>query len=146
MRLGTNRLSNEVPTSIWGLLHVYLLKLTNNSFSGPIARTIGGTRNLSLLILSKNNFSSVIPEEIGWLENLQDFSSGDNKFNWYLWRGSTRVSLTCSTNEHIITFWMKTNDRDLPQKLWCFKDPTRSKIISGTNCEIQVYLRDLQHI
>ena len=47
--------------------------------------------------------------------------------HWYLWRDSTRVLLTYPTNEHLITFWTETNDRDLPQNFWSFRDPTKSK-------------------
>lgn len=59
---------------------------------------------------------------------------------------SARVLLTCSTNKHIITFWMKTHDRDLSQNFKIFIDRMGSKKSFRISCKIHIYFKDLQYI
>lgn len=56
-------------------------------------------------------------------------------FGWHhqimyttLLRGFIHLLLMCPTNKHVITFWMKTNARNLPQNFESFRDPMRNNI------------------
>ncbi|CAL9176252.1 unnamed protein product [Musa hybrid cultivar] len=67
-----NDFTGTIPARISSLTKLRSLNLSGNKISGSIPLSLGNMTSLDFLTLSGNGFSGSIPEEMGDLENLQE--------------------------------------------------------------------------
>ena len=76
--LGNNRLSGEIPESIFKLPNIIVIDIFSNDLIGPLPMSIGSATQLEFLSLAGNNLSGSIPPIIGQLSNLMDLYLDNN--------------------------------------------------------------------
>jgi tRNA A-37 threonylcarbamoyl transferase component Bud32 len=81
LRLGTNKLSGEIPGTISNASNLAYLELNNNHLEGNIPLNLGGCKNLTLLNLASNRLQGQVPNEIGNLKNLVVLKLQMNNFS-----------------------------------------------------------------
>uniref|UniRef100_K3ZN58 Protein kinase domain-containing protein n=1 Tax=Setaria italica TaxID=4555 RepID=K3ZN58_SETIT len=79
--LANNQLTGEIPESITRMQNLVWLDVSHNDMLGTIPAQIGMLRNLQLLYLYGNRFHGTIPDSIGNLTMLEYVSLSDNQFN-----------------------------------------------------------------
>jgi Leucine-rich repeat (LRR) protein len=84
--LSGNYLTGSIPPEIKNLTALYSLYLDYNQFSGSIPQEIGELSNLTYLWLSNNQFSGILPTQVGNLSNLR-----------YLWLDNNELIGTMPT-------------------------------------------------
>ncbi|OMO88219.1 hypothetical protein COLO4_20363 [Corchorus olitorius] len=65
-----NKLTGNLPDSLWLLTNLKSLKLSHNKFKGRLSDSLGSLRNLEELDLSHNILSGLLPMSIGNLSRL----------------------------------------------------------------------------
>ncbi|KAJ3355478.1 hypothetical protein HDU83_003456 [Entophlyctis luteolus] len=77
--ISSNKLDEEIPTSISNLVLLEQLILKNNSIPGRIPAEIGTLSNLHIIEVSRNALTGPIPKEIGKLTKLIHLSMACNR-------------------------------------------------------------------
>ncbi|KAG6679054.1 hypothetical protein I3843_14G109200 [Carya illinoinensis] len=76
--IGVNRITGMIPSGIFNLVNLEVLKLQENQVSGNIPAAIGRLQRLKRLDLSGNNLSGNIPRSLGNLTLLLELVLGVN--------------------------------------------------------------------
>ena len=76
INLAHNKLSGEVPSSLYRLKNLTTLILSSNNLNGSIT-SLDGSEHLVIVILSKNVFNEALPDRMQGVTNLQVFAVGD---------------------------------------------------------------------
>jgi hypothetical protein len=72
--VGSNELSNAIPTQLGALPRVQVLELENNLFSdSSVPSELGRLSNLQVLKMNSSYLKGTIPTELGFLESLNVF-------------------------------------------------------------------------
>ncbi|XWS69227.1 hypothetical protein CRYUN_Cryun04dG0161300 [Craigia yunnanensis] len=69
--LSSNKLTGNLPDSLWLLRNLISLKLSYNKFKGRLSDSLGSLRNLEELDLSHNTLSGPLPKSMGNLSRLE---------------------------------------------------------------------------
>jgi len=80
LSLNDNHLRGELPSALWKLSALKVLRLANNLLSGPLPDSIAHLRNLEYLILYDNQLSGHLPASLGQLSQLKILSLHKNNF------------------------------------------------------------------
>ncbi|KAB2059573.1 hypothetical protein ES319_A11G314800v1, partial [Gossypium barbadense] len=84
LNLGSNKLTGEIPPSLWRL-NLTMLNLRNNTMFGELPSTLQNSPYLIMLDLSENHFSGSVPAWIGdKLSNLVILSLRSNNFDGHI--------------------------------------------------------------
>ncbi|TYG96345.1 hypothetical protein ES288_A11G342900v1 [Gossypium darwinii] len=84
LNLGSNKLTGEIPPSLWRL-NLTMLNLRNNTMFGEFPSTLQNSPYLIMLDLSENHFSGSVPAWIGdKLSNLVILSLRSNNFDGHI--------------------------------------------------------------
>ncbi|XVE92165.1 hypothetical protein REPUB_Repub01dG0073800 [Reevesia pubescens] len=76
--LGWNKLTGNLPDSLWLLGNLKSLKLPDNQLKGRLSDSLGSLRNLEELDLSHNILSGPLPKSLGNLSRLEELDSTFN--------------------------------------------------------------------
>ncbi|XP_077250343.1 phytosylfokine-alpha receptor 2 [Tasmannia lanceolata] len=79
--LGSNLLSGHLPGSLFGLVSLEQLSISNNNFSGYLSERVSFLSNLTTLCISGNQFSGPIPDVFGNLTKLEQLIASSNLFS-----------------------------------------------------------------
>lgn len=71
--LSNNNFNMNIPSTIGFLSDLVILKLNNNQFHGSLSSSLGGLSSLTVLDISSNIFNGTIPSSLGLLTKLQIF-------------------------------------------------------------------------
>jgi Leucine-rich repeat (LRR) protein len=81
IRLSSNNLSGNIPSSLGNLTNLSRLELGNNQLSGSIPTALGNLTNLDFLTLNNNQLSGSIPTALGNLTNLDYLALNNNQLS-----------------------------------------------------------------
>jgi Leucine-rich repeat (LRR) protein len=78
--LSSNRLTGEIPPTIWTLIGLQELNLSGNRLEGTLPAAIRQLTNLRMLNLSKLQLRGTLPTELSELTNVQTLTLDSNSF------------------------------------------------------------------
>jgi titin len=107
-----NELSEAIPLSLTGLLHLEVLSLYHNQLSGTLPTGMSNLTALRRLELDHNFLTGPIPAEIGDLSNLTTLTLNDNHFT-----GSIPSALGDLTSLTMLTLDGNSLDGTIPSQL-----------------------------
>ncbi len=80
LRLGKNKLKGNISNDINNLEELVFFDLFSNEISGELPETVCQLKNLKVLSIGDNLIEGTIPSNIGNLKNLERFEISSNKF------------------------------------------------------------------
>lgn len=79
--LSRNKLTGQIPDSLWNLPELRELNLSYNELFGSLSSNIGASKQLRILSLRNNLLTGSIPSTIGLLDSLRVLQLDVNKFS-----------------------------------------------------------------
>ncbi|KAK9204111.1 hypothetical protein WN943_014369 [Citrus x changshan-huyou] len=80
LRLGSNKLTSSIPSSLWSLEYILEINVSSNSLNDSLPSNVQKLKVLTVLDLSRNQVSGDIPSTIGALVDLETLSLASNQF------------------------------------------------------------------